>query len=132
MSDTSSATPRETLPVSTTSSTVAGSVSATACATERSSTVFAVAAIAPPYSAQGEDEGRAERRHPRGRPRHVVGDDAAVQRLQAQDGPSCKRAEAAEEREEREAHGAGGRDEPGRDARPRRRGRRGVLVRRRL
>src|SRR5204863_8791223 len=49
MSETSSATPRETLPVSTTSSTVMGSASAIPCAIERSSTLRAVAVIRPPY-----------------------------------------------------------------------------------
>ncbi len=43
MSETSSATPRETLPVSTTSIASGGSASATRCASARSSSLSAVA-----------------------------------------------------------------------------------------
>jgi hypothetical protein len=51
MSDTSSATPRETLPVSTTSSTTSsGSASAIVCATARNSTLRGVGVIAGAYS----------------------------------------------------------------------------------
>ena len=49
MSETSSATPRETLPVSTTSSTVVGSASAIRCAIARNSTLRAVAVTRTPY-----------------------------------------------------------------------------------
>src|SRR6266702_4440844 len=49
MSEMSSATPRETLPVSTTSSTASGSASSTPWAIERKTTLRAVAVIRPPY-----------------------------------------------------------------------------------
>ena len=61
MSETSSATPRDTLPVRTTSSMSRGSVSAIRCATARSSAVFAVSATGGPYFATRVDSSGARR-----------------------------------------------------------------------